>query len=35
MKIQKEQVLDINTSSMNTHKDNYNFLANQLTNTRL
>jgi len=32
MKIQKEQVLDINTSSMNTHKDNYNFLANQLTN---
>jgi L-rhamnose isomerase/sugar isomerase len=32
MKIQKEQVLDINNSSINTHKDNYNFLANQLTN---
>lgn len=32
MKIQKEQVLDINNSSINSHKDNYNFLANQLTN---
>tara|TARA_B110001450_G_scaffold255889_1_gene284614 strand:+ start:1160 stop:2440 length:1281 start_codon:yes stop_codon:yes gene_type:complete len=32
MKIQKEQVIDINNSSINSHKDNYNFLANQLTN---
>ena len=32
MKIQKDQLLDINNSSINTHKDNYNFLANQLTN---
>ena len=32
MKIQKQQLLDINNSSINSHKDNYNFLANQLTN---
>ena len=32
MKIQKEQVLDINNSSINTHNDNFNFLASQLTN---
>ena len=32
MKIQKEQVIDINNSSINSHKDYYNFLANQLTN---
>ena len=31
MKIQKEQLLDINNSSMHSHKDRYNFLANQLT----
>lgn len=32
MKIQKEQLLDFNNSSMNSHKDNYTFLANKLTN---
>ncbi|MCF6224033.1 MAG: sugar isomerase [Flavobacteriaceae bacterium] len=32
MKIKKEQILDINNASMSSHKDNYNFLANQLTN---
>ena len=32
MKIQKEQLLDFNNLSINSHKDNYNFLANQLTN---
>ena len=31
MKIQKEQLLDINNSSMHSHKDSFNFLANQLT----
>ena len=31
MKIQKEQLLDINNSSMDSHEDRYNFLANQLT----
>ena len=32
MKIQKEQLLDFNNLSMNSHKDNYTFLANKLTN---
>jgi len=32
MKIKKEQILDINNASMNSHKENYNFLVNQLTN---
>jgi len=32
MKIQKEQLQDFNNLSINSHKDNYNFLANQLTN---
>ncbi len=31
MKIQKDQLLDFNTSGINSHKDNFNFLANQLT----
>jgi L-rhamnose isomerase/sugar isomerase len=32
MKIQKEQLLDINNSELTSHKDNFNFLANQLSN---
>ena len=32
MKIKKEQVLDFNKSGIPLHKDNYDFLANQLTN---
>ena len=32
MKIKKEQLLDFNNSGIHSHKDNYDFLANQLTN---
>jgi L-rhamnose isomerase/sugar isomerase len=32
MKIKKEQVLDFNKSGIHLHKDNYDFLANQLSN---
>lgn len=32
MKIKKEQVLDFNKSGIHSHKDNYDFLANQLSN---
>jgi L-rhamnose isomerase/sugar isomerase len=32
MKIQKEQLLDFNNSSSTTHKENFAFLANQLSN---
>ena len=31
MKIQKEQILDINKSGLNNHKENFDFLANKLT----
>jgi len=32
MKIKKEQLLDFNNSGIHSHKANYDFLANQLTN---
>jgi L-rhamnose isomerase/sugar isomerase len=32
MKIKKEQLLDFNNSGIHSHKSNYDFLANQLTN---
>ena len=32
MKIQREHILDVNNSAKAAHKDNFNFLANQLTN---
>lgn len=32
MQIKKEQLLDFNNSGINSHKDNYDFLANQLIN---
>jgi L-rhamnose isomerase/sugar isomerase len=32
MKIKKEQVLDFNKSGIHSHKDNFDFLANQLSN---
>jgi L-rhamnose isomerase/sugar isomerase len=32
MQIDREQLQNSNNSSINIHKDNFNFLANQLTN---
>jgi L-rhamnose isomerase/sugar isomerase len=32
MKIKKEQLVDFNKSGIHSHKDNYDFLANQLSN---
>lgn len=32
MQIDREQLQNSNNSSINVHKDNFNFLSNQLTN---
>ena len=34
MQIDREQLQNSNNSSINVHKDNFNFLSNQLTNRR-